>query len=306
MTTTEIKKKGINEYTQQGREGVSKMPHKAGLTYAESGVDMRKEDIAMDRIVPLFEKTYKYRTEVGKCVTPIGHFAGLVQLNKHQVLAIKTDGVGTKVFIAEMMEKAKTNANEFGDGVKFVSAKPAKTQTVSGYTAIYSFDDISKVTLNQNPGKKTPGESKKEGADAEAAKNDAIKFAFKKGPVSRLSVTMPPPKTDEKKDKKDEAAGKDQSDDPNAIEMLKSMFKDMKVSIVLNMIGDIVKTNATYRTDKKITLIDMDFGKLINDMPLLKKINQAQPQSVEEVKAMVKGVEGLKLEFASPVTVDFK
>jgi hypothetical protein len=208
--------------------------------------------------------------------------------------------------IAEMMEKAKTNAKEFGDGVKFVSAKPAKTQTASGYTAIYSFDDISEVTLNQNPGKKTPGESKKEGADAEAAKNDAIKFAFKKGPVSRLSVTMPPPKTDEKKDNKDEAAGKDQSDDPNAIEMLKSMFKGMKVSIVLSMIGDIVKTNATYRTDKKITLIDMDFGKLINDMPLLKKINQAQPQSVEEVKAMVKGVEGLKLEFASPVTVDFK
>jgi phosphoribosylformylglycinamidine cyclo-ligase len=108
MTTTEIKKKGISEYTQQGREGLSKMPHKAGLTYAESGVDMRKEDVAMDRIVPLFEKTYKYRTEVGKCVTQIGHFAGLVQLNKHQVLAIKTDGVGTKLFIAEMMEKYDT------------------------------------------------------------------------------------------------------------------------------------------------------------------------------------------------------
>ncbi|MBP1750255.1 MAG: hypothetical protein H6Q52_2794 [Deltaproteobacteria bacterium] len=205
--------------------------------------------------------------------------------------------------ITEMMEKAKTNAKEFGAGVKFVSAKPAKTETASGYTATYSFDDISKVTLNQNPGKKTPGESKKENADAEAAKNDTIKFAFKKGPVARLSVTMPPPKTD---DKKDESVQKDQTDDPRTIEMLKSMFKDMKVSIVLNMVGDIVSTNATYRTDKKITLIDMDFGKLVNDMALLKKINQAQPQSVEEVKAMVKGMEGLKLEFVSPVTVDFK
>lgn len=208
--------------------------------------------------------------------------------------------------ITEMMEKAQTNAKEFGEGVQFVSAKPAKTQTASGYTAVYSFTDISKVSLNQNPGKKTPGESKKEGTDAGAAVNDTIKFAFKKGPVSRLSITMPPPKTDEKKDKKDEAAAKDQSDDPNAIEMLKSMFKDMRVSIVLNVVGDIIKTNATYRTDKKITLIDMDFGKLINDMPLLKKINQAQPQSVEEVKAMVKGIEGLKLEFTNPVTVDFK
>ncbi len=209
-------------------------------------------------------------------------------------------------FIAEMMEKAQMNAKDFGEGVKFVSAKPAKTQTASGYTAIYSFDDISKVTLNQNPGKKTSGESKKEGVDAGAAKNDMIRFAFKDGPVSRLCVTMPSPKTEDKKDKKEETVQKDQADDPQAIEMLKSMFKDMKVNIVLNMMGDIVSTNATYRTDNKITLIDMDFGKLINDMALLKKINQAQPQSVEEVKAMVKGMEGLKLECTNPVTVDFK
>jgi hypothetical protein len=206
--------------------------------------------------------------------------------------------------VTEMMEKAKTNAKDFGDGVKFVSAKPAKTQTASGYTAVYSFDDISKVSLNQNPGKKTPGDAKKDEADA--AVNDTIKFAFKKGTVSRLTVTMPPPKTEEKKEKKDEVKPKDEAEDPNSLEMMKSMFKDMKVSIVLNMMGDIVNSNATYRTDKKITLIDMDFGKLVNDMPLLKKINQAQPQSVEEVKAMVKGIEGLKLEFTNPVTVDFK
>lgn len=109
MTTiTEIRKKRINEDTSEGKEGLSKMPGKAGLTYAESGVDMRKEDIAMDRIIPLFEKTCQYRRTVGKCVAKIGHFAGLVQLNKHQVLAIKTDGVGTKVFIAEMMKKYDT------------------------------------------------------------------------------------------------------------------------------------------------------------------------------------------------------
>ncbi len=208
--------------------------------------------------------------------------------------------------VTEMMEKAKTNAKEFGEGVKFLSVKPAKTETAAGYTAVYSFNDINKVTLNQNPGKKSPGESKKEAADAEAAKSDTIRFAFQKGPVSRLSVTMPPPKTGEKKDKKDEAQKKEEADDPNAIEMMKSMFKDMKVSIVVNVMGDIVKTNATYRTDKKITLVDMDFGKLINDIALLKKINQAQPQSIEEVKTMVKGIEGLKIEFTNPVTIDFK
>ncbi len=215
----------------------------------------------------------------------------------------KPKPVRDESIITEMIDKAKADAKEFGEGVKFMSAKPVKTQTASGYTATYSFDDISKITLNQNPGKKTPGESKK---DPAASKNDTIKFAFKKGPVSRLSIAMPPPRTGDKEHSKEETPRKDQVDDPNAVEMLKSMFKDMKVSIVLNVVGDIIGTNATYRNDKKITLIDMDFGKLINDLELLKKINQAQPQSVEEVKAMVKGIEGLKLEFTNPVTVDFK
>jgi phosphoribosylformylglycinamidine cyclo-ligase len=109
MTTiTEIKRKRINENTRRQIEGLGEMSHKTRLTYAKSGVDMRKEDIAMERIKPLFKKTFEYRRGVGKCVMEIGHFAGLIQLNQHQALAIKTDGVGTKVFIAEMMKKYDT------------------------------------------------------------------------------------------------------------------------------------------------------------------------------------------------------
>jgi len=82
--------------------------HKMRITYANSGVDMRKEDRAMDRIIPIFEETYRYRKGIGKCIAKIGHFAGLVQLNRRQALAIKTDGVGTKIFIAELLEKYDT------------------------------------------------------------------------------------------------------------------------------------------------------------------------------------------------------
>ena len=119
---------------------------------------------------------------------------------------------------------------------------------------------------------------------------------------------MPPPK-EAKKDKKETAPEKAKtkpSDDPQAIEMMKAIFKDMRVSIVLNVEGDIVDTNATHRSGRKITLIDMDFGKLLGDIELLKKINEEKPESIEEVKKMVKGIEGLKLEFNSPVTIDFK
>lgn len=213
------------------------------------------------------------------------------------------------VFLKEMMDKAKTNAKEFGEKVTFVSAKPTKTKTATGYTAVYAFDDINKVTLNQNPGKKAPaGDDKSRDQDEgslDAAKNDMIKFAFSKGPVSRLSVNMPPPKTSERS-KTSEKPKKDAAEDPNSIEMMKAMFKDMKISIVLNMVGNIVNTNATYRTGQQVTLIDLDFGKLVSNQALLKQIDQEQPESIEEMKKLVKGVEGLKIEFSNPITVDFQ
>ncbi len=213
--------------------------------------------------------------------------------------------------VGEMMEKAQKNTKDFGEGVEFVSARRDKTDTASGYTAVYAFRDINRVTLSQNPGKNTPGDdgkkSKEEGGKNASGK-DNIRFAFKKGSPARLTVYMPPPK-EAKKDKKDTAPEKAKtkpSDDPQAIEMMKAIFKDMRVSIALNVEGDIVDTNATHRSGSKITLIDMDFGKLIGDVELLKKINDEKPESIEEVKKMVKGIEGLKLEFNSPVTIDFK
>jgi len=109
MKKTEIDKTTkIEDYVPQGRVGGMCMAHRTRITYANSGVDMQKEDRAMDRIIPIFEETYRYRRGTGKCIAKIGHFAGIVQLNKRQALAIKTDGVGTKIFITELLEKYDT------------------------------------------------------------------------------------------------------------------------------------------------------------------------------------------------------
>jgi len=218
---------------------------------------------------------------------------------------VKKDQAKDQTIVTEMMEKAKNNAKDFGEGVRFISAKPAKTQTASGYTAVYSFDDINGVRLDQNPGKKTPSKDRNKGDDSnDTSENDTIRFVFTRGSPAKLAVHMPPPRPaarDERTKDKQPAA-----DDPNAIEMMKAIFKEMRVSIVLTMEGDIVKSNATYRSGRTVTLIDMDFGKLISDPELLKKINREQPQSVEEMKKMVKGIEGLKMEFTNPVIIDFK
>jgi hypothetical protein len=80
----------------------------------------------------------------------------------------------------------------------------------------------------------------------------------------------------------------------------------MKLSISLRFEGTIVNTNATYRDASTVTLIEMDFGKIMNNPVLLKKLSAAKPQTIEQTKALFKRVEGLKVETNNPVTIEFK
>ncbi len=77
------------------------------LTYKKAGVDIDKADAFVKRIKPLLEKTV--RPEVlGK----IGGFSGLfmprLKSVKQPVLVSATDGVGTKLLLAEMLDRYDT------------------------------------------------------------------------------------------------------------------------------------------------------------------------------------------------------
>ncbi len=221
----------------------------------------------------------------------------------------RDDAKNHDAVVTGMMEKAKMSAKDFGEGVRLVSVKPARSDSASGYTAVYAFEDIGKVTLNQNPGSKTPLGDKDKDKDAggkDTPGKDRIRFVLTKGSPARLAVHMPPPKPADKDEKEKTAPKEPAKDDPNAIEMMKAIFKGMRVSIVLTVDGDIVKTNATHRSGRKITLIEMDFGRLISHAELLKKIDREKPQSLEEMKTALKSIEGIKLEFEDPVVIDFK
>ena len=90
------------------------------------------------------------------------------------------------------------------------------------------------------------------------------------------------------------------------MEMTKKLFQDMKLRISLQFEGTIVNTNATFRDGSTVTLMEMDFGKIINNAKLFNQLAAAKPQSIEETKALVKSIEGLKIETNNPVTVEFK
>ncbi len=83
------------------------------MTYRESGVDIEAGDQMVDMIRPLVERTYSPRV-----MGPYGGFAGLFRLDydeklfkrnyKEPVLVACTDGVGTKLMVAFLMNKVDT------------------------------------------------------------------------------------------------------------------------------------------------------------------------------------------------------
>lgn len=74
------------------------------MTYAGSGVDIHHENNA---IKALSSKISYKRTGLGAPLTDIGHYAGLIEFGEY-ALGLATDGVGSKVLIANEMKRWNT------------------------------------------------------------------------------------------------------------------------------------------------------------------------------------------------------
>ncbi len=73
------------------------------VTYSESGVDISLEEKTVSALVSEIKKTLSFRD----VMTESGHFAALVKLG-NKAIAMSTDGVGSKIMVAKMMNKFDT------------------------------------------------------------------------------------------------------------------------------------------------------------------------------------------------------
>jgi phosphoribosylformylglycinamidine cyclo-ligase len=77
------------------------------MDYSKAGVDIQREERSVSAIKKVISQTFSLRTGLGKPLTEIGHFSGLLEFGDY-ALALSTDGVGTKTIIAKKLEKYDT------------------------------------------------------------------------------------------------------------------------------------------------------------------------------------------------------
>jgi hypothetical protein len=175
-------------------------------------------------------------------------------------------------------------------GVKFVSGEAIKNGDLEGYRARFAFDDISKITvkLDQGANDLAPGTE---------TKKPPFGFAFTRGSsASVLAIQMP----------EQSPAGlplpgpdADKAQTAQAMAMMKMMMKGLYVDVTLNVNGRIVRTNAPFVDGSRVTLMQIDFDKLLADDATLLKLSSAK-----DIKSLA-NVPGLKIVAEPKVTIEF-
>jgi phosphoribosylformylglycinamidine cyclo-ligase len=80
-----------------------------GDAYARAGVDVPKVRAIQGSLADVLSATFESRRgRFGEPAMGIGHYAGLIDIGGNRLLAMHTDGVGTKVLVAQEMRKFDT------------------------------------------------------------------------------------------------------------------------------------------------------------------------------------------------------
>jgi hypothetical protein len=190
-------------------------------------------------------------------------------------------------------EQARKAADTMG--VTFVSGEPFKTSQLEGYRARYSFTDISQVKVNMNQG----------ATSMNAARQPPFAFAFDKGAAaSTLTIQLPEqmPGASPLQGLPGAGAGVSEADKAQAAQalaMMKMMMQGLYVDVSLNVDGRIIKSNAPHVEGSKVTLLQIDFDKLLADEAALTKL-----QGAKDLKSL-SAVPGLKVASEPKVTIVF-
>jgi hypothetical protein len=201
-------------------------------------------------------------------------------------------------------EELRKAADNMGQGVRFVSSKPAKADGREGVTAVYAFDDVTKLSVNN--AMKAPGGG---GSSAKVSNESPIVFTMTPGAggAKVLSIAMPEGKKDATAKKAKPEGTPDMKDmPPEALAMMKGMFQGAKFGVDVE-VPQLIKSNSPYVTGSRVTLMEIDLGALVEDPTKLQKMQDLGPgASFEEARKVLGDVKGVKLPASRVTTIEFK
>ena len=188
-------------------------------------------------------------------------------------------------------------------GVRPVSLTPLKDGNFQGAKAVYAFDDITKVRVDQDP-QVSAAASK---MTRSGSTTNPIRFTLaRQGTNSVLTISVDENLAKEATAKAQDAPSLDKVD-PAMMQMIKTMFEGFHVGIDLEVEGKIVKTNADYVNGSRVTLLDVEMASVLQDEAKLKALqSQVKPGvTLSELRPYLKDIKGVKINHPT-VTIEYR
>lgn len=195
--------------------------------------------------------------------------------------------------------KIREQASSFGLGVHFVSSAPIAAGGLTGVKATFAFDDVRLLNFNNRQG-------------GTATPTPQLRFDLEKpaadGP-STLRIRLPQgtrPEPDPVEATPPPAAAP-RTLPPEALAMVRSMFKGARVTVDVEVEGAIVTTDAPKRDGGRVTIFALDFEQLLSDPTKFSALQGLKPGTdFSAARKALEGVPGVTLPATPTVTIEFR
>ena len=227
----------------------------------------------------------------GEVVEQFAMAAGIVEM-----LAGFSAMGGDDQFSLYKEDELRARASQMGSGVRFLGVEETSSSWGEGYVARYAFSDINTLRVNQNPSDNVPMEP-----DGLPGSNEEyLTFSFRRGNPSTLEIHLPQPEESDS----DEADEGEPSPDDLAAAM--QFYEDMRVTVQVEVLGTVVATDAGHRTGNTVTIMDIDFNRILQNPELTRAILGKGAGRLADVQRLAHGVDGFAIESKERITITFR
>ncbi len=196
---------------------------------------------------------------------------------------------------------ARNAIAKMGSGVTYVSSEKIDTPERKGRKAIYAFPDIRKILIEEMASPPTAGD-----LTGGASKSAPMKFSFAQlpGGHSLLTIAMPDTASPMPAAPAPETASAAAAlqNNAQAMEMMKMFLKGLQIEAAIQ-VDNLVKTNSPYVSGGTVTLISVDFDKVLADSALLERMQRAR--TLADTKGFLKDAKGFKVMTDPTLTIEF-
>jgi hypothetical protein len=202
--------------------------------------------------------------------------------------------------IGDLFDEAKIReqASSFGLGVRYLSSEPVSKNGLSGAHATFAFDDVRLLNLSnrQGTGAATPTPQLRFDLEKAEAGGSTLHIRLPDGRSTAPDAAADAPPIAQRPDLP-----------PEALAMVRSMFKGAKIEVAVDVEGAIVTTDAPKRDGSRVTIFGLDLEQLLSDPSKFTALQGLRPGvDFSTARKALEGVPGVILPATSTVTIEFR